>query len=105
MKHLSHFVRSFLVTVIISFIFPIMIVASLLGFSFAISYLPGLESIGKMGLNQILTFLSIFGAGSVLRGIIVIGLTIALVGGWFELYNLYRDRQLKPFNSQASKNS
>jgi len=105
MKQLSNFIRSFLVTVVISFTFPIIVVASLLGFSFAISYFPGLESIGEIGLNQILTFLSIFGAGSVLRGIVVIGLTIALVGGWFDLYTLYRGRQLKPFNSQSSKHS
>ncbi len=100
MKQLSNVIRSFLLTVIVSFTFPVILVSSLLVMCLAISYFPGLETIGKVGLSQILTFLGIFGAGSVFRGIIVIGLTIALVGGWFDLYALYRGRQFKQFDSK-----
>jgi len=50
-----------------------------------------------------LAFLSIFGAGSVWRGVIVIGLTLALVAGWFDIYTLYRFYQFKQLDSEPSK--
>jgi hypothetical protein len=105
MKPISNLLSSFLVTVVISFAFPVMLVLGLLTIALGISYFPGLESIGEVGVRQLLTFLSIFGAGSVLRGVVVIGLTLALVAGWFDIYALYRSYQFRQFNSEPSKNS
>lgn len=104
-KPISNLLSSVMVTVVISFTFPVMLVVSLLIISLGISYLPGLESIGEVGLNQLLTFLEIFGAGSVWRGVLIIGLTLALVAGWFDIYTLYRCYQFKQFSSESSKNS
>ena len=105
MKPISNLLSSVFVTLVISFTLPVMLLAGLLILTLGISYFPGLEMIGEVGLNQLLAFLSIFGAGSVWRGVIVIGLTLALVAGWFDLYTLYRFYQFKQFNSEPSKNS
>ena len=104
-KRLSKLFSSFVVTVIISFAFPVMLVFGLLAIALGISYFPGLETIGEVSFHQILSFLSIFGAGSVLRGVIVIGLTLALVAGWFDIYTLCRFYQFKQLDSEPSKNS
>lgn len=105
MKPISNLLSSVFVTLVISFTLPVMLLAGLLIVTLGISYFPGLERIGEVGLNQLLAFLSIFGAGSVWRGVIVIGLTLALVAGWFDMYTLYRFYQFKQFNSEPSKNS
>lgn len=99
MKPISNLLSSFAVTMVISFTFPVILVLSLLGLTLGISYFPGLDNFGEVSFNQLIIFLSIFGAGSVFRGVIVIGLTLALVAGWFDLYTLYRYYQFKPFNS------
>lgn len=105
MKSISNLLSSFIVTVVISFAFPVILVAGLLTIALGISYFPGLENIGEVTLKQILTFLSIFGTGSVWRGILTIGLTLALVAGWFDLYTVYRCYQFKQPISEPSKNS
>lgn len=103
MKRFSNLLSSFVVTVVISFALPVMLVLGLLTTALGISYFPGLESVGEVTLNQLLAFLSIFGAGSVGRGVIVIGLTLALVAGWFDIYTLYRFYQFKQLDSEPSK--
>jgi len=95
MKPLSSLFSSFAVTLVISFVFPVILVLSLLALTLGMSYFPGLDCFGEVSFHQLVTFLSIFGAGSVSRGVIVIGLTLALVAGWFDLYTLYRHYQFQ----------
>jgi len=104
MKPISNLLSSFMVTVVISFALPVMLVCTLLAIALGISYFPGLESLGEASFNQLLAFLSIFGNGAVWRGVVVIGLTLALVAGWFDIYTLYRFYQFRQFNSEPSKN-
>jgi hypothetical protein len=82
-----------------------MFVLGLLTIALGVSYFPGLESIGEVGLNQLLSFLRIFGAGSIWHGLIILGLTLALVAGWFDIYSLYRMYQFKDIASKFSQNS
>ncbi|MFP4133657.1 MAG: hypothetical protein ACLFQP_05935 [Halothece sp.] len=105
MKPICDLLRSFVVTFVISFTFPVMLVLGLLTIALGVSYFPGLESIGEVGVNQLLSFLRIFGAGSIWRGLMVIGLTLALVAGWFDIYSLYRMHQFKDMESKISQNS
>jgi len=46
MKRLSNLLSSFVVTVVISFAFPVMLVLGLLMIALGISYFPGLENVG-----------------------------------------------------------
>lgn len=94
-----------MVTLVISFTFPVIFVLGLLTIALGVSYFPGLESIGEVGLNQLLSFLRIFGAGVAWRGLMVLGLTLALVAGWFDIYSLYRMYQFQDSESKFSQNS
>lgn len=105
MKPICNLLRSFVVTIVISFAFPVMLVLGLLTIALGMTYVPGVESIGEVTLQQLTAFLNIFGAGSVFRGVIVIGLTLALVAGWFDIYTVYRLYQFKQLDSEPFKNS
>ena len=86
MSMLPNFIRSLLLTSLLSFVAPIVLVTVLLGGFSVISYVPGLVTIGNVGATQLLTFLVIFGKGCPLEGVMVIGLTCSLVGALFDTY-------------------
>ncbi len=89
MSILPNLVRSLLLSVLMSFVAPILVVGSFFLLCFSVSYLPILESIGSTGTTLIIDFLSVFGTGYPLQGVLVIGLACALVGGLFDLFNFY----------------
>lgn len=81
--------RSLVFTTLLSFIAPVFLVGTILIGLFAIGYLPGLTLICQTGLSGILQFLTIFGSGYPLQGMLTIGITFALVGSLFDLFNFY----------------
>lgn len=90
MSSLPNLLRSLLITGIFSFLAPVLLLCVLLAGAGIVSYLPYLEAIGTTGLVQIVHFLQIFGSGSVLQGLTVIGLVGSLVGILFDIYTFYR---------------
>ena len=94
MSILPNFLRSLILTIFLSFIAPIVVVTVLLaGFS-AIGYVPGFETIGKTVIGQLSQFLTVFGSGCPVQGIVVISSTCSLVGGLFDTYAFYRYQSL-----------
>ncbi|HBE57320.1 MAG TPA: hypothetical protein DEG17_04085 [Cyanobacteria bacterium UBA11149] len=89
MSILLTLLRSLFLTILISFIVPIGLIAGSLGICCVIGYIPGLESIGQTGLTDLWKFLAIFGAGSAVEGAIVIGLTCSFAAALFDTYNFY----------------
>ncbi|MCP2731401.1 hypothetical protein [Limnofasciculus baicalensis] len=89
MSILPTLLRSLFLTILISFIVPIVFIAGVLGFVCVIGYIPGLETIGKIGLANLWQFLAIFGGGSPIEGAIIIGLTCSFAGALFDTYNFY----------------
>jgi hypothetical protein len=81
--------RSLLFSTLLSFITPVLTVGAILTALFAVSYLPGFTFISQMGSSQILQFLTIFGSGYPLQGLLIIAVTFALVGSLFDLFNFY----------------
>lgn len=81
--------QSILVTTLLSFIAPILLVGSILALLFSIGWLPYLTQLGHIGVRQTLEFLAIFGSGDAVWGILIIGLTCGLVGSLFDLSNFY----------------
>ena len=81
--------RSLLLTVIISFITPVVLLTGLFSTLWAIGYLPVVDSIAQIGVTDLLKFLTIFGSGSPIEGAIVIGCTCSLVGALFDTYAFY----------------
>jgi hypothetical protein len=81
--------RSLFFTTLLSFVAPVFLVGAILTGLWAIGYLPGLTLIGQSGLSHILEFLTIFGSGYPLQGMLTIAATFALVGNLFDLFNFY----------------
>jgi hypothetical protein len=95
MMAVPHFLLSLILTALISFSAPIILVGIIFTTLFAVSYFPGLIEFGHAGACQVIDFLSIFGSGNPIQGIITIGLTTALVGSLFDLFNLYLYQNLR----------
>jgi hypothetical protein len=85
----SNLFRSLLLTTFLSFTMPILLVGGILMVALAVSYIPGLTGFGQIGANQILGFLTIFGSGYPIQGMLIVGLSWGMVGCLFELYNFY----------------
>jgi hypothetical protein len=95
MMAVPHFLVSLVLTAFFSFSVPIVSIGVIFIMLFAVSYCPGLTEFGRLGATQTLDFLGVFGTGCPLRGLLAIGLTTALVGSLFDLFNLYRYQSLR----------
>jgi hypothetical protein len=87
MSSLIGLLRSLLLTTIVSFAVPVIVVSGTLIALLGLSYLPILEKVGRIGMEQLQIFLAVFGSGCALQGIVTIGLTCAIVGALFDLFN------------------
>jgi hypothetical protein len=94
MTILPNFLRSLALTTVLSFVAPIVLVSTLLVFALGVGYFPGLETVGQIGTSQLLSFLAVFGTGSPLEGVLVIGMTCSIVGALFDTYAFYRYQSL-----------
>lgn len=95
MSILSNFLRSLLLSIILSFVAPMLLVGAVLVGTSIIRYIPGLQRFSCAIAEQILQFLATFGSGSPLHGLLVISLTCSLVGGLFDTYAFYRYQNLR----------
>ena len=95
MSILPSFLLSLLLTVIFSFVTPMLLVGGALVSLSLIGYIPGLEEITQSIAEQISQFLAIFGSGNPFRGLVVIGLACGLVGALFDTYTFYRYQSLR----------
>jgi hypothetical protein len=95
MSTLPSFLRSILITGIFSFITPSLFIIGVLVCLSVFSYVPLFSPISQAGLEQITHFLSVFGSGSSLNGLLVIGLVCSLVGILFDTYTFYRHQNLR----------
>ena len=94
MSIFPNFLRSLLLTIILSFAAPILLVGGGLAVVFLVGYIPGLAAMGQTAAAQILQFLATFGTGRPVQGILVIGWTCSFVGGLFDTYAFYRYQNL-----------
>ncbi|MGK7874116.1 MAG: hypothetical protein AB4426_12620 [Xenococcaceae cyanobacterium] len=92
---MSNLLRSLLLTTLLSFSAPIILVGGMLAALSVVSCVPGFALLGQTGANQMLEFLAIFGSGYPVQGILTIGFTSGIVGGLFDLFNFYRYQSLR----------
>lgn len=95
MSILPNFLRSLLLTSVLSFVAPILLLGGVLVSLSLIGYIPGLEGSTQLITEQILQFLATFGSGNPFQGLVVIGLTCSLVGALFDTYAFYRYQGLR----------
>ncbi|WP_416244796.1 hypothetical protein [Crocosphaera sp. XPORK-15E] len=89
MTTVSNLFRSLFLSVLLSFVTPVLLLGGLLGTLIAVSYIPGVALVGQIGESQILSFLSVFGDGYPVQGVLTIGITCGMVGGLFDVFNFY----------------
>ncbi len=86
---MSNLFRSLFLSVLLSFVTPMFLLGGMLGSLLAVSYIPGIALLGQLGQEQILSFLSVFGEGYPMQGMLTIGVTCGMVGGLFDVFNFY----------------
>jgi hypothetical protein len=91
----SSYLRSLILTSIFSFIAPLLLVGGATAGMVLLGFVPWLEGLSQIGLEQIKIFLQTFGNGNALEGSLVIGCACALVGGLFDTYIFYRQRSFR----------
>lgn len=90
MSIFTQFVRSLLLTSMVAFITPIIFVGGLLMVLSLLSYIPIVGMIGVIGIDHLCKFLTIFGDGSTIEGMLVICTSFGIVGALFDACNFYR---------------
>jgi hypothetical protein len=91
----TNFLRSLLLTIIFSFVAPMFLVGSVLLMLFIVGLIPGLQEVTQLIATHIMQFLTIFGTGSSLQGLLIICLTCSFVGVLFDTYAYYRCQILR----------
>ncbi|MFM9266318.1 hypothetical protein [Tychonema sp. BBK16] len=81
-----NFLRSLLLTSLLSFVAPLLLIIVGLTSFLLIAMIPPLQEIGHSGEDLILQFLATFGSGCPLQGFLVIGMTFGFVGALFDTY-------------------
>ncbi len=89
MSIFSDFLRSLLLTMILSFITPIFLFVGIFISFTLLGYLPQVAAFGQLCSHQILQFLAVFGRGNPLEGGLIIGITCSFVGALFDTYVSY----------------
>ncbi len=90
-----NFLRSLVLSIIFSFVAPIIFFGGALLTLSLLSLLPGLEGVAEIIATQISKFLAAFGSGTPMEGLFVICLTCSFVGGLFDTYVYYRGQILR----------
>jgi hypothetical protein len=90
MSTLPNLLRSLILTSIFSFLAPVLLIGTMLASLTLIELVPKLEPLGRVGVEQIAHFLAVFGSGSAVRGLLIIGIVVSLVGVLFDTYTFYR---------------
>lgn len=88
MNIISSLLLSVVLTSLLSFAAPIILLVIVLAALSVLLYLPGGEFVAHTGISQILWFLGVFGSGSAIEGILTIALACGIVGGLFTIYSL-----------------
>jgi hypothetical protein len=90
MQPITAFLASLLMTAIISFLLPLVVIGTLwlglVGLTVAVPWI----SLGHQALAYLLQFLAILGSGSPWQGVVVIGIASGAVGILFDTFAFYR---------------
>ena len=95
MSILPNFLRSLMLTILLSFVAPIFLFGGVLVSLCLIGYIPGIERVAQVIAEQILQFLATFGRRNPFQGLVVIALTCSFVGALFDTYAFYRYQSLR----------
>jgi hypothetical protein len=89
MKSVSSFAHSLLLAVATSFVAPLLLLAIACSGLQLWTYLPWIGGLGASVYQGITVFLTIFGNGSMVQGMLTISVVCAIVGALFDTYAFY----------------
>jgi hypothetical protein len=89
------YLRSLLLTGTFSFAAPVLLIGLIVIGSLCLEQVPLLAPIGKLSVENVLKFLTVFGNGSAVEGTLIIGLASSIVGSLFDLFATYRSQKFK----------
>lgn len=89
MRVISNFLVSLLLTTIISFTAPALVIGLIFSILLILGYIPGLALVGHCGTLHVLDFLAVFGSGNAFEGVMILGFAFAVVGFFFDIFNFY----------------
>ncbi len=87
--------RSLILTAILTFLAPLLVLGLFLLPLVLLEQLHGLETMSRYGVAQIVYFLQTFGSGNAMQGALTISLVCSTVGMLFDSYTRYRHQKLK----------
>lgn len=90
MSLLPNLLRSLLITAVFSFLAPTLLVGVVWAAILLVGSIAHLETASQVGITQLIHVLDVFGSGSTIRGLFVIGLVCSSVGVLFDTYTFYR---------------
>ncbi|BAY81033.1 hypothetical protein NIES267_04980 [Calothrix parasitica NIES-267] len=90
-----NFIRSLLLSIIFSFVAPMIFFGGVSLILSLVSFMPGLETVAEIIATQITNFLATFGSGTPMQGLFVICVTCSFVGALFDTYVYYRCQILR----------
>lgn len=91
----TNFVRSLVLSIVFSFVAPVVFFGGVLLIISFVSLLPGLQGMTEIIAAQVSKFLAAFGSGMPVQGLFVICLTCGFVGALFDTYVYYRCQILR----------
>jgi hypothetical protein len=89
MKSVSSFAHSLLLAVATSFVAPLLLLAIACFGLHLWTYLPWIGGLGATINQGIAVFLTTFGNGSMIQGVLTISIVCAVVGALFDTYAFY----------------
>lgn len=95
MTVMTNFLRSLVLSIILSFVAPMFLFGSVLLVLSLVGYIPGLQNATEVITTLIMDFLAIFGSGIPIGGLFTISLTCSFVGALFDTYAYYRYQILR----------
>lgn len=90
MSLLPNLLQSIFLAALFGFLLPVLGLGGLWGILTLADWGLGWAIVHQVGVEPIVQFLSVFGSGHPLRGLIVIGLACSAVGVLLDSYTLYR---------------
>ena len=90
MSLLPNLLQSMFLAALFGFLFPVLVLGGLWGALVVLGWLSGWAIVHQVGVEPMVQFLSVFGSGHAVRGLIVIGLACSAVGVLLDSYTLYR---------------
>jgi hypothetical protein len=89
MKSVSSFAHSLLLSIAASFVAPLLLLAIACSGLQLWTYLPWIGGLGVTVNQGIAGFLTVFGDGSLVQGMLTISIVCAIVGALFDTYAFY----------------